>query len=105
MALRSSVLAAADTFVRGVVTELPLTDPVGVDVVVDEPTPFCLAACLAAFSARRFCLDADWGAISVSCKAQERADGRAGYHRGVSKDVPKIDHKKLFGNCRSVPER
>ena len=65
MALKSSVLPAADTFVRGVLTP---TDPVGVDVAVDEPTPFCLAACLAAFSARRFCLDADWGGMSMSSR-------------------------------------
>lgn len=64
MALRSSILAEADTFVRGVFAELPATDPVGVDVVVDEAPAFCLAACLAAFSARRFCFDADWGAMS-----------------------------------------
>jgi len=68
MALRSSVLPAADRLVRGVFTELPLTDPVGVDVEVDEAPTFCLAACLAAFSARRFCLDADWGGMSVSCR-------------------------------------
>jgi len=67
MAFRSSVLPAADRLVMGVVTELPVTDPVGVDVVVDEGAPFCFAACLAAFSARRFCLDADWGAISTVC--------------------------------------
>ena len=67
MALRSSVLPAADTLVRGVVAELPLTEPVGVDVVVvDDMAPFCLADCLAAFSASRFCLDADCGGISGS---------------------------------------
>ena len=76
MAFRSSVLPAADRLVRGVFTELPpLTDPVGVDVAVDEAAPFCLAACLAAFSARRFCLDADWGGISASCKKREWTDG------------------------------
>lgn len=68
MAFRSSVLPAADRLVIGVFTELPWTDPVGVDVAVDEEAaPFCLADCLAAFSARRFCLDDDsWGGISVS---------------------------------------
>jgi hypothetical protein len=35
--------------------------------VVDE-APFCFAACLAAFSRRRFCLDADWGGMAVSRK-------------------------------------
>jgi len=74
MALRSSVLPAADMLVRGVFTELPPTDPVGVDVLVDEEPPFCLAACLAAFSARRFCLDADWGGISGSSRELEWAN-------------------------------
>lgn len=77
MAFRSSVLPAADKLVRGVFVELPLTDPAGVDVVVvvDEAAPFCLAACLAAFSARRFCLDADWGGMSALCKEREWTDG------------------------------
>ena len=75
IALRSSVLPAADKLVRGVFTALPSTDPVGVDVAVDEPPTFCLAACFAAFSARRFCFDADWGGISVSCKGRGGTDG------------------------------
>ena len=75
MAFRSSVLPEADMFVMGVFAELPPTEPVGVDVVVDEAPAFCLAACLAAFSARRFCLDADWGAISVSSREREWTDG------------------------------
>ncbi len=62
--VRSSVLVAADKLVRGVFVELPLTDPEGVvvPVVVEAvslvPLPF--AACLAAFSANRFCFDADF---------------------------------------------
>jgi hypothetical protein len=70
MEFNSSVLVAADKLVSGVLTELPpLTDPVGVVVVVDVVDdascvePFCFAACLAAFSANRFCLDADCGGI------------------------------------------
>ena len=93
MALRSSVLPAADRLVRGVFAELPLTEPAGVDVAVDEAPTFCLAACLAAFSARRFCLDADWGAISVSCRGRGWTDGWAGYQRQMR---PEIDLKKLL---------
>lgn len=62
------MLVAADKLVNGVAALLPpLVDPVGV-VVMDEGSvepPFCLAACLAAFSARRFCLDADAGAMGL----------------------------------------
>lgn len=62
MLVRSSALVAADVLVRGVPTnELPpLTDPLGVDVEVDFPLAF--AEPFAAFSASRFCLDAE-GAI------------------------------------------
>lgn len=62
MLVRSSALVAADVLVRGVpITELPpLTDPLGVDVEVDFP--FAFAEPFAAFSASRFCFDAE-GAI------------------------------------------
>ena len=60
--------------VRGVLVELPSTDPVGVEVAVDEATAFSFADCLAAFSARRFCFDADRGGISMLCEARERTD-------------------------------
>ena len=105
IALRSSVLHAADKLVRGVVAKLPLTDPVGVDVAVDEPVAFCLAACLAAFSARRFCLDADWGGILVSSREREWADGEAGYHRGegdpksISRNFSVIAGRCLNRDC------
>lgn len=63
----SSVLVAADRLVRGVFVALPFTDPVWlvVPVVVDVEscTPLLFAACLAAFSANRFCFDADGGII------------------------------------------
>ncbi len=52
--------------VIGVLTLLPpLTDPDGVDVEVEAPVP--PAAFLAAFSARRFCLEAE-GAMVVGCQ-------------------------------------
>ena len=58
--VRSSWLVAADMLVRGVLTELPpLTEPVGVDVLVDASVPLFFADCFAAFSARRFCFDAE----------------------------------------------
>lgn len=77
--LRSSWLVAADVFVSGVFTDEPFTEPEGVEVpvVVDAsvaPLPF--ADCFAAFSARRFCFDAD-GAIfaftlHTDCLEKER---------------------------------
>lgn len=61
MLVRSSRLAAADKLVRGVlVALLPLTDVAGVDEVASFGP---LDAAFAAFSANRFCLDAD-GAIA-----------------------------------------
>ena len=74
IALRSSWLVAADVFVSGVPAVLPLTDPepVGVDVpvVVDASppaaAPLAFADCFAAFSARRFCFEAE-GAIVCVC--------------------------------------
>ena len=66
MSDKSSLLVAADMLVSGVLTELPpFTLPVGVlvvlvAVVLSSPAlDFSLAACLAAFSARRFCFEAD----------------------------------------------
>lgn len=48
----------------GVLTELPpLTEPVGVDAE-GSVEPFAFEACFAAFSARRFCLEAE-GAMVV----------------------------------------
>ena len=73
IALRSSWLVAADMLVSGVLVALPLTEPVGVvpvgvDVLVEAsvslPALF-FADCFAAFSASRFCFDAE-GAISIS---------------------------------------
>lgn len=66
MDVRSSVLAAADTLVRGVLVELPFTEPFGVEVEVDASVPFAVlpfVACFAAFSARRFCFDAEGGMV------------------------------------------
>jgi hypothetical protein len=64
MVVRSSVLVAADVFVRGVPTELPpLTEPLGVDVDVPKDFPLALADPFAAFSAKRFCFDAEGGMV------------------------------------------
>lgn len=54
------MLFAAETLVSGVLAALPKADPVGVeaDGVV---SPCCLDACFAAFSASRFCFDAEGG--------------------------------------------
>ena len=41
MALRSLVLLAVDTLVRGVIAELPLTVLVGVDVVIVDDRRCC----------------------------------------------------------------
>lgn len=73
MALKSSWLPAADKLVSGVFVALPLRepDPVGVAEADVSVAPLPLAACLAAFSASRFCLDAEGGMVV------ERKDGRA----------------------------
>lgn len=55
---RSSVLVAALLPLRGVLKALPLTEPVGVEVEVDA-SPLIPADFFAAFSARRFCFDAE----------------------------------------------
>ena len=64
--VRSSWLVAADRLVKGVLSELPpFVEPGGVSEVTDESTglALALAACFAAFSARRFCFDADGGIV------------------------------------------
>lgn len=80
--LRSSWLVAAEVFVSGVFTDEPFTEPDGVEVpvVVDAsvaPLPF--ADCFAAFSARRFCFDADGAIFAVvrrsDCLEKERDCG------------------------------
>ena len=63
--VRSSWLVAADRLVSGVLMELPPVEPGGVDDVTEELRVLALAACLAAFSARRFCFDADVGGMVV----------------------------------------
>ena len=67
--LRSSWLVAAEVFVSGVLAELPLAEPVGVEPVVVEASvslPLTFADCLAAFSARRFCFEAEGAMAFVS---------------------------------------
>lgn len=54
------MLFAADMLVSGVLTALPKADPVGVEADV-AVSLCCFAACFAAFSARRFCLDDEGG--------------------------------------------
>ena len=74
MLVRSSALVAADVLVRGVpAAELPpLTDPLGVDVEVD--IPLALAEPFAAFSANRFCFDAEGGIIDGSVQGEAEAE-------------------------------
>ena len=66
--VRSSLLPATDKLVNGVLNALlpPLIEPSGVEVpvpvVVLSSPPFTFDACFAAFSARRFCFEAE-GAI------------------------------------------
>jgi len=63
--VRSSWLVAADRLVKGVLTELPpFVEPGGVDDSVG--LALALAARFAAFSAKRFCFDADVGGIAVA---------------------------------------
>ena len=58
--IRSSVLVAADMLVIGVLIELPpFTEPLGVDA--DAEASLIPAAFFAAFSASRFCLEAEGG--------------------------------------------
>ena len=68
MSERSSWLVAAETFVSGVLVILPFfeadLEPDG--VVLDASVPETFAACLAAFSASRFCLDAEGGMVVVN---------------------------------------
>ena len=61
MLVRSSVLVAAEVLVSGVPTVLPpLTEPLGVDEVsVPVDFPLALAEPFAAFSANRFCFEAE----------------------------------------------
>ena len=64
---RSSWLPAAEREVSGVLAVLPFADPVGVlvDVPVVSLAPLDFADCFAAFSARRFCLDAEGAMVVV----------------------------------------
>jgi hypothetical protein len=71
--VRSSWLVAADRLVNGVLTALPpLVEPVGVDEAESStPLALTLAACLAAFSASRFCFEADGG---IAVRERERRE-------------------------------
>jgi len=73
--VRSSWLVAADRLVKGVLIELPPSvEPGGVDEVRDDPArlALALAACFAAFSAKRFCFDRDGG---IMVARRERKSG------------------------------
>lgn len=73
--VRSSWLVAADRLDIGVLMELPpFVEPGGVDEVTEDPTVLDLAACLAAFSARRFCFDADGGMVEGGRREREKID-------------------------------
>lgn len=61
MADKSSRLFEALTLVRGVLVLLPFSEPVGVEVVV-EAVP-ATEAFFAAFSASRFCFEAEGGIV------------------------------------------
>ena len=74
MSIMSSVLPAAETFVSGVLlpfVPLPVL-PVSV-VLVGVSAPPTLAACFAAFSARRFCFEAEGGMMEV--RVEEKEEG------------------------------
>ena len=80
IALRSSWLVAADMLVRGVAAVLPFVEPAGVEPVVEDaslsPLDLTFADCLAAFSARRFCFEAE-GAMKF-VKSGGRGQKRVG---------------------------
>jgi hypothetical protein len=69
---RSLTLLLADRLVMGVLAILPFVDSAGVDVAVSD-LPLTLAACFAAFSARRFCFDAE-GAMGGQATRNLRRD-------------------------------
>ena len=87
--VRSSWLVAADLLVKGVLSELPPFEPGGVDEVMDESAglALALAACLAAFSARRFCFDAD-GGIVVARRERAVRRVRAWSERSIENVFP-----------------
>ena len=80
IAFKLSVLVAADLLDSGVFTELsPFTEPEG--VVVDVPVvvlspPLTFAACFAAFSAMRFCFDAEGAIILIGFQSNCLYEGR-----------------------------
>ena len=70
--VRSSWLVAAERLVMGVLSELPpFVEPGGVVEEIDGSRPVALAACFAAFSARRLCFDADGGMMVVKRKGSQ----------------------------------
>lgn len=62
--VKSSLLLAALILVSGVLMALPFTESAGVEVV-DEVPPAIPAFFFAAFSARRFCFEAEGGILVV----------------------------------------
>ena len=83
--VRSSWLVAADRLVSGVLMELPpFVEPGGVDEVTEEAMVLALAACLAAFSARRFCFDADCGGMVVRRETRRSIEKNEGDSESVS---------------------
>jgi hypothetical protein len=69
--VRSSWLVAAERLVKGVLSELPpFVEPGGVVEEIDGSRPVVLAACFAAFFARRLCFDVDGGMMVVKSKGR-----------------------------------
>jgi hypothetical protein len=69
---RSSWEVAAEVLVSGV----PMVEPVGVFVPVPVDEPLAFAACFAAFSARRFCLDAEGAMMGGGEREGQLIDAR-----------------------------
>ena len=98
MLVRSSVLVAAEVFVSGVPTVLPLTEPLGVDVDVSVPVdfPLALAEPFAAFSANRFCFDAEGAMVGLILWLGSRikmTSKNSGLHKCLT---PPLSHSQLF---------
>jgi hypothetical protein len=68
---KSSWLVAAERLVNGVFTELPFLE-LEAPAVLEASVPPTFAACFAAFSARRFCLEAE--GIVARCRKRPKID-------------------------------
>lgn len=94
MTLRSSRLAAADRLVKGVLP--PFTEVSGVVVVVaDDPFAAAFAEAFAAFSARRFCLDAE-GGIATCMDDQYTREKSVADPKFLAREAPRDAHSDLI---------